>query len=167
MIELPGPHMPVGPEDATVKVNFHYEGEGGRYAACDGLFDQTVFNKTLLATTGDMDITWVNNAKIMCYPRLTKNRNQTYLAGWGKTAIPGLKPAWQYDCPNSKAAAICKNAVLVATQTQLIALNLKDGKTIWAHNLPASRPVLWGMAVDRNGKIILTLKNGQVLCFGK
>lgn len=130
------------------------------------VFDQTVFNKTLLTTTGDLDITWVNNTKIMCYPRVTKNRDQTYLAGWGKTAIPGLKPNWQYDCPNSKAVVICNNAVLVATETKLTALNLKDGKTIWTKNLPAS-PVLWGMAVDRNGKIILTLKNGQVLCFGK
>lgn len=130
------------------------------------VYDQTVFNKTLLATTGDLDITWVNSAKIMCFDRVTKNRGQTYLAGWGKTAIGGLKPKWQYDCPRSKAAVICKNAVVVATETQLIALNLTDGKKLWQHNLPAS-PALWGMAVDRNGKIILTLENGQVLCFGK
>jgi len=76
-----------------------------------------------------------------------------------------VKPLWQYNCPKSLAAAVCKNAVVVATESQLAAVSLKDGKTLWTKPLPAS-PVSWGMAVDRKGRTILTLKNGQILCFG-
>ncbi len=129
------------------------------------VYDQSVSTKTLLAGTADLDVTWVNNAKLICYPRVTEDRNKKFRAGWGKFSIPGLKPLWQYNCPKSLAVAICRNAVVVATESQLVALNLKDGKPLWTKPLPAS-PVSWGMAVDRKGRTILTLKNGQILCFG-
>jgi outer membrane protein assembly factor BamB len=35
---------------------------------------------------------------------------------------------------------------------------------LWSQPLP-SEPVRWGIAVDAQGRIILTLRNGQVLCF--
>jgi len=41
-----------------------------------------------------------------------------------------------------------------------------DGKRqLWAQRLPAV-PVRWGIAVDRQGRVIVVLKDGRVLCFG-
>ncbi len=129
------------------------------------VYDQTVVTKTLLAGTADLDITWVNSTKLICYPRVTEDRAGKLRAAWGKFNIGGVKPLWQYDCPKSLAVAVCKNAVVVATESRLAAVNITDGETLWTKPLPAS-PVSWGMAVDRKGRTILTLKNGQILCFG-
>jgi len=129
------------------------------------VYDRSVFTKTLLASTAKFDITWVNNARVICYQRIEEDRTGKFRAAWGKFNIPGVRPVWKYDCPASLAAAICKNAVVVAMESRLTALNLEDGKPLWTKPLPA-KPVSWGMAVDRNGRIILTLENGQILCFG-
>ena len=39
------------------------------------------------------------------------------------------------------------------------------GKTLWTHTLPAP-PVRWGIAVDAAGRIVVTCRDGQVVCFG-
>ncbi|MCH8120309.1 MAG: PQQ-binding-like beta-propeller repeat protein, partial [Planctomycetes bacterium] len=43
--------------------------------------------------------------------------------------------------------------------------NLKDGSVLWSKALP-SAPVNWGLAVDSVGRVIVTLEDGQILCFG-
>ena len=48
----------------------------------------------------------------------------------------------------------------------MTAFNLNDGHVLWSKSLP-SPTVPWGLAVDRNGQVLVTLKNGQILCFGK
>ena len=48
----------------------------------------------------------------------------------------------------------------------LLALNPEDGTTLWRENLP-TRAAHWGLAIDRHGRIIVTLNNGDMLCFGK
>lgn len=45
-------------------------------------------------------------------------------------------------------------------------LDVKTGKAIWTKTLP-TRPASWGLAVDRQGQILVTLSDGQVLCYGK
>jgi outer membrane protein assembly factor BamB len=40
-----------------------------------------------------------------------------------------------------------------------------SGKQLWREPLPAE-PVRWGVAVDGQGRIVVTLASGQVLCFG-
>jgi len=40
------------------------------------------------------------------------------------------------------------------------------GKVLWTQPLPAA-PVRWGMAVDAAGCVIVTCRDGQVVCFGK
>ena len=45
------------------------------------------------------------------------------------------------------------------------ALSVNDGKEMWSHGLPA-RPVSWGLALDREGRAVVTLEDGRVLCFG-
>ena len=48
---------------------------------------------------------------------------------------------------------------------ELIALNLTDGRVLWKQPLPAA-PVPWGIAVNREGRVIVTLEGGRVVCFG-
>ena len=63
------------------------------------------------------------------------------------------------------AVAMCPNAVVIATPTEVIALSLQDARVLWKQALPAA-PVPWGLAVNREGKVIVTLEGGRVLCFG-
>jgi len=76
------------------------------------------------------------------------------------------KPLWSYDCKDSVALAVCSNAVVVAKKSEIVALNLKDGSILWSESVP-SAPVSWGLAVDRNGRTVVTLEDGQILCFGQ
>ncbi|MGD8236943.1 MAG: PQQ-binding-like beta-propeller repeat protein [Armatimonadota bacterium] len=52
-----------------------------------------------------------------------------------------------------------------ANAWSLVALTSIGGKTIWQQPLPAP-PVRWGMAVDADGRIIVALRDGRLLCFG-
>ena len=54
---------------------------------------------------------------------------------------------------------------MIATTSEILLLDLQTGKRLWSQPLPAS-PVPWGLAVDRRGRIIVTLENGHALCFG-
>ena len=44
-------------------------------------------------------------------------------------------------------------------------MNIDDGGVLWSHPLPAE-PVEWGLAVDRQGRAVVTLADGRILCFG-
>ena len=84
---------------------------------------------------------------------------------WNRFGISD-KPLWGYNCKDSIALAACSNAVVVAKKSEIVALNLKDGSVLWSEDVP-STPVNWGLAVDRDGRVIVTLENGQILCFGE
>jgi outer membrane protein assembly factor BamB len=60
--------------------------------------------------------------------------------------------------------AVTKNAVLVAADDNLTALDLNSGRRLWSQPLPMP-PVPWGIAVDRTGHIVLTLQDGQLIAF--
>jgi outer membrane protein assembly factor BamB len=81
------------------------------------------------------------------------------------------------------AVALAKNAVLVAGTDRrfhkhdapkpelppdetygLAALEIKTGNVLWKHPLPAG-PVRWGVAIDRNGRALVSLRDGRILCF--
>ncbi len=90
-------------------------------------------------------------------------------------AGPKDKPAWTTDTFQEIAAlAVGKNAVLLTgvnrdkkgtvTLSGLAAVNLADGKLLWQEALPAP-PVAWGLALDRDGRIIVTLIDGRVLAY--
>ena len=68
--------------------------------------------------------------------------------------------------PVSVAMAVCKNAVVMACKSKVIALNLQDGKVLWTEDVSAA-PVPWGLAIDRDGRAVVTLEDGQVLCIGR
>jgi hypothetical protein len=92
-------------------------------------------------------------------------------------AKPGAKPRWtQKPVSRIHGLAVTRNALLVAgthdpvnkgdVQTSSVAaLSLKDGEVLFRHKLPAA-PAMWGLAVDRAGRIIVTLEDGRVLAFG-
>jgi len=145
------------------------------------VYDPTVTNKMLHTSANGRDVVLINNRKIMCFNNIDKQilNNSVFdpakepfhiSAGWGKLDIED-KPLWEYDCEEAVAMARCENAVVIAVKSyggtiSAGALNLQDGKQLWGHVLPCS-PVPWGLAVDRDGRIIVTLKDGQVLCFGQ
>jgi outer membrane protein assembly factor BamB len=84
---------------------------------------------------------------------------------WKRLGIKD-KPLWGRDCKDSAAMAVCPNAVVVAGKSEIVALNLKDGTPLWSQSL-SSAPVPWGLAVDCDGRAVVTLEDGQVLCFGR
>jgi hypothetical protein len=129
------------------------------------VLDSSVFNKTLFVDMADYHLAWANNARLMCFVGRQSEGAEFQKGLWGKMQSKETKPAWEFDCPKSAAVAVCPNAALIATPTELIALDLKDGRLLWRHALPAA-PVPWGLAVNREGKVIVTLEGGRVVCFG-
>lgn len=100
------------------------------------------------------------------------------LHGGGTGATPGSKPAWQQTPINRIAAvAVTPNAIVIAgnqdplqtgepLQPLVMALSIQDGSTLWSHPLPAL-PSSWGLLVDRDGHVVVSLEDGRVLSFGK
>jgi len=139
------------------------------------VYDHTVTKKLLHASTGQRDIVWIDNSKLLCYEPLDKDILSRCVTdekipkhitqAWGQFKV-SEKPLWQHDCPDSIAVAVTKNAVVIADASQVAALELRSGKQLWSQTLP-SAPVPWGMAVDSTGRVFLTLLDGQVLCIGE
>jgi outer membrane protein assembly factor BamB len=140
------------------------------------VFDNTVFDKVFLTSSGGRDIVWVsnqNNKKVSCFDQLDRkllrqkmaNPGNRFNINWSRLGIKD-KPLWDYGCKESTAVAVCSNAVIVASKSEIVALNLKDGTTLWSEALP-SAPVQWGLAVDGDGRAVVTLVDGQILCFGR
>ena len=70
---------------------------------------------------------------------------------------------------------VAGNAVIVAgglssrdeksTEWAVQALDIRDGEVMWTVGID-SEPVKNGLCVDRDGKVIVVLKNGNVVCVG-
>jgi outer membrane protein assembly factor BamB len=54
----------------------------------------------------------------------------------------------------------------VKTTAALVALSLADGRMLWRHELPAA-PSGWGLARDKDGRLLVSLQDGRVLCYGE
>ncbi len=82
------------------------------------------------------------------------------------------QPIWQTDGPQLFTAFVITPDTLIAAgptptadqAAQLVAISLKDGTRLWQKPL-AAVPVKAGIALDREQRIIVTLENGQMLCF--
>jgi len=139
------------------------------------VFDVTVFDRAFMSTQGRRKIVWASyegQQQVMCFDRLnTKALSQKlgqlgggFHVNWGRLSS-GDKPRWVFKCRKALATAVCQNAVLVATDSKLLALDLNNGSELWVQPLPEA-PVPWGLAVDRDGRVVVTLKDGTMLCFG-
>ena len=91
----------------------------------------------------------------------------------------GAAPDWVWNkrlFTEYSSVTVAANAVVVAGvdwQGQgpeavatggIVALNPKDGKLLWKHALPAP-PVMFGAIVDRDGQILVGLRDGRVVSF--
>ena len=138
------------------------------------VYDHTVTKKLFHASTGTHDVVWQDNRKLFCYPPLsdeeltrcvTDEKIPRHITqAWGKFEV-SQKPRWQRAVADSVAIALSSEAVVVADKSKVWAMTLATGETLWQASLPAS-PVPWGMAVDRQGRVILTLVDGRVVCIG-
>ena len=140
------------------------------------VFDNTVFNRVFLTSSGGRGIVWVssqNSKKVLCFDNIDRELLRRKMAepsnrfnvDWKRLGVRD-KPLWSYYCKDSVAWAVCSNAVVVAKKSEIVALNLRDGEVLWSEAVP-SAPVDWGLAVDRDGRVIVTLEDGQILCFGQ
>jgi len=59
------------------------------------------------------------------------------------------------------AVALAANAVVVALQDRVRAFDMEDGEELWSVDIPAP-PVPWGLAIDRDGRVVVTLEGGRV-----
>ncbi len=146
------------------------------------VYDPTITNKILHTTSGGHDIVWLNDRVIKSYMPIDKKllnlcvtdpTTKPYFMnqGWGKFDVPG-QPIWEYECEGSSSIAVCKNAIAIVRKSPngmhgIEVINLKNGKRIEGYNSQlVSPPLPWGMAVDRKGRIIVALKDGQIICYG-
>jgi len=140
------------------------------------VYDDTVFNRVFLASSSDRDIVLASNqrnSRVMCFDHIDRKLLSKKLAepgnrfnvNWAKIGIQD-RPVWSHNSERIFAVAVCRNAVVIAKESEIVAVNLENGKTLWSDTL-SSAPVPWGLAVDRNGRAIVTLEDGKVLCFGR
>jgi outer membrane protein assembly factor BamB len=87
----------------------------------------------------------------------------------------GGSPLWEAKTMEQpRAIVVGGNAVLIAGQWkrppdgavagQLAAYWLEDGSEMWREELPAV-PIWWGTAVDAEGRVLVSLQDGSVVCF--
>jgi outer membrane protein assembly factor BamB len=128
------------------------------------VYDGSVTNKIVYTRTGDRDLAWFNSAKLACYARGESSSPEAFARAWGRMDVPGLTPLWTQETRGGRALAVGQNAAVVATEAELLAFDLRDGKPLWTQPLPAP-PVSWGLALTRDGQLLVTLENGEVVCF--
>ncbi|MCP5517451.1 MAG: PQQ-binding-like beta-propeller repeat protein [Verrucomicrobiales bacterium] len=124
--------------------------------------DDSVLRKTLVASTSGRDLLWVNNEQVLCYERIESDRSERLRATWGKPKVPGADPVWAQPCAGSRAFAAGRNAVAVAVDGAVQAFALADGRPLWRVDTRGSA-VPWGMAVDRDGRVLVSLEGGEVM----
>jgi len=140
------------------------------------VFDASVENKMLHTSSSGRDIVWLNNKKIMCFAPLSKEMlNKTMpepanigngVSIWPKLGNFADEPLWEYYCDGSIAMAVGQNAIVVLKEKEVVALDIEDGKVLWTGWIP-HEAVPWGLALDREGRVIVCIKDGRIMCFGQ
>ena len=103
--------------------------------------------------------------KLACYAVDESRAPEEFLRGLGQDwKSLGLTPRWTLDTRGGRALAVGKNAAVMATDKEVLAVDLRDGKSLWKQPLSAP-PMPWGLALGRDGQVVVTLENGEVVCF--
>ncbi|MCP5111940.1 MAG: PQQ-like beta-propeller repeat protein, partial [bacterium] len=146
------------------------------------VYDSTVNTKMLHTAGNGRDVIWLNSRKILCYRPISQKLLDSSVAEqptapafmigrWGELRVPD-RPLWEAACDGSVAFLRAKNVVMYAGKlpqgtASFVVMNIETGERMWERpiELPGP-PVPWGMAVDGGGRVIATLADGQVVCFG-
>ena len=87
----------------------------------------------------------------------------------GSVDLSAIK-SWTTDAVLPIAVALAKDCVIVACKqgrnNRLVAFGRDDGAVTWSVDLP-EQPVMNRIAVDRDGRILVALCDGSMLCLGK
>ena len=144
------------------------------------VYDPSVFNKMLHTSAYGKDVIWLNGQKVLAYNPISKAVLNSSVASTPTEPafmLPGFEgldirqqPLWEFEGGQVTAVARTKNAFLVAGfggSPGLVAIDIQTGKPFrgWQISLHALS-VPWGLAVDGEGRIVVTMKDGAVICFG-
>jgi outer membrane protein assembly factor BamB len=128
--------------------------------------DYRMVSQALLQTTaGDVSLSYgPHDSRVSLFPAKT-------------STVPMAKPTWtQRPLNRVMGLAITANAIVLAgvkdgakqadsATYHVAALSLTDGATLWSETLPAA-PAPWGVAVDRAGRVVVSLEDGRIVCLG-
>jgi outer membrane protein assembly factor BamB len=128
------------------------------------VYDASVTNKTVYTRVGDRELAWINSTKLACYAVEASRGPDVFARAWGRPNVDGLTPLWTLNTRGGRALAVGTNAAVVATDKAVEAFDLRDGKRLWTQPL-AAPPVTWGLALARDGRVLVSLENGAVVCF--
>jgi hypothetical protein len=125
------------------------------------------------------DVHYLDQAELTCPPGAL-----AVITGGLAITLPGQgekeesKAVWtSRPFQENVAVALAANAVIVAGTDRRVpnpdaspvetygiaALEIGSGRVLWKHSLPTG-PVRWGMAIDRHGWVLVSLRDGRVLC---
>jgi len=99
-----------------------------------------------------------------------------YLAGTFERYMRDLGK-WEADSPGTRALAMAKNAIVLACLTsgrgqepqwsvRAYEKESEQGRVLWERPLPGE-PVLNGLLVDREGRVVVVMMDGSIVCFGQ
>jgi outer membrane protein assembly factor BamB len=116
------------------------------------------------------------NGKAVVAKALGRRRRAVLLLPAGADPFTPSAPLWRKELfvKNLAMAAAANAAVVLGLErvpygqparAAVAALDLSDGRRLWRRPLPVP-PVPWGLAVDRDGNVLVSLRDGRVLCLG-
>ncbi len=162
----PAAHGPRGNEAFLVGQDVVVAGEPLYYDLHWPFYDNDHYNKILWTTAGSRQIVWLNDTWLLACDASQRPALAKWLQAKRAWNLAPKKPAalWEVHTKPGRAVAVGRNAVVLATATDLIAYDSASGKTVWSKPLEKP-PVAWGLAVNRDGAVIVTLEDGKVLGF--
>ena len=139
------------------------------------VYDHTVTKKILHTSVGDRDIVWLNNQQLMCFDPISRQQLNRCVSdekiarhitqAWGEFKVD-QKPHWGFNTTGGNAIGVAQNAAVLTIGDNVVAVNIQSGKPMWKHKLPAPA-VPWGLAITRDGSVVVTLTDGQIVCVSR
>jgi outer membrane protein assembly factor BamB len=144
--------------------------EGTLYLASGNYVSPAAFDvatgECRTAAPQTMGTTAVRGRELQLVGNAVKVSGQPLYSKAGYTVFDG-------SCQWQPMTVTAKNGKLLLVQRKTdagefwaVTATKPDGGDVWARPLPGE-PVRWGVALDGQGRIVVTLRTGQVLCLGK